>query len=797
MKKIAIILCLSVSVSIACTQKTDNPDKARTGNFLATYFGGSANESSWGIALDEAGNVYVSGLTLSPDFPVAPNATFNTAKGKGDAYILKFDKDLKTLLASARIGGSEDDCAYTILYDKRGSIYVAGYTNSTDFPTTSSAYCKKYGGGEGDAFILKLDTDLKTLEASTYFGGSGDENDWRSPAIILDKQGNLIIGGSTGSPDFPTTAGAYCEKYNGGVKDLFLSKFDSGLTRLIASTLLGGSESDELGRGLGLDPESKSIYLGGYTFSKNFPTSEKSWSRNVSGNLDGFVARFSEDLSRLEASTILDKGWIYSLLVHTSGNVYVGGHGSGVPTTPGAFCQGTELNLDMGFISCFSSDLSTLKSSTILPGTGTPNMGGESISLNLSQCRDGNIMSAGWASQGDIPITHGAFDETPNGGNDTYLLKMTPDLSRLLAATVVGGSKNERWNRLADDGKGFFYLGSYTLSTNFPTTPGVAFGKFNGGGNDGFVIRIADDLMASNIDPFHEAAETDNLQKIKQLLSANSGLLDQPDQYKRTALHSAARYGALQTADFLIGKGANVNASDENGNTPLHLAVMFRHDEIATLLINHGADVNRQNKDQSSPLLLATMYGTSQATEILLIQKADINLKDAQGNTPLHLSSSYKQLEKTELLLKYDPVVDMRNLAGNTPLHLAVVNRDSEKIIAVLLNNGANIAAADSTGKNALLMATSSERGTAEMLLKKGADIRSQDSDGNTVLHYPLQIVLMSRPYLPIIMDKLKMYMEYGADPDIKNKQGKSAMDMANEIGDKALIELFSAKSRK
>ena len=118
MKSLAIVLCLSVSFSIAFAQKSNNPDKEGIGSFLATYFGGGANESCWGIALDEAGNVYVSGLTLSPDFPVVPNSTYTALKGKGDAFILKFDKDLKTLLASARIGGSEDDCISAENYNK-------------------------------------------------------------------------------------------------------------------------------------------------------------------------------------------------------------------------------------------------------------------------------------------------------------------------------------------------------------------------------------------------------------------------------------------------------------------------------------------------------------------------------------------------------------------------------------------------------------------------------------------------------------------------------------------------------
>jgi len=116
-----------------------------------------------------------------------------------------------------------------MLFDRHGFVYIAGYTSSKNFPTTAHSYDKNYNGGDGDAFILKMDKDLKTLVSSTFLGGSGAEDDWRSPELVQDSDGNVYIAGITDSNDFPTTPGAYQEKYNGGTRDVFLSMFDSEL----------------------------------------------------------------------------------------------------------------------------------------------------------------------------------------------------------------------------------------------------------------------------------------------------------------------------------------------------------------------------------------------------------------------------------------------------------------------------------------------------------------------------------------------------------------------------------------
>jgi ankyrin repeat protein len=484
------------------------------------------------------------------------------------------------------------------------------------------------------------------------------------------------------------------------------------------------------------------------------------------------------------------------MFIHENGDIYVGGHGRPT-TTLKAFYQFSDKGNDQGFISRFSNDLSVLKSSTLLPGSFHSNAG-EINSLNLAQDPKGNIISAGWCSPKDFPTTPGAFDETQNGGNDTYILKMNLDLSKLLTSTFIGGGKNERWNRMATDKDGNIYVASYTLSTDLPTTKGSYYEKFSGGGNDGFIVRINNNLLSDDFEEFHDAAKRDNLKKVKQLLLANGKLLEETDRYKRNALHAAARYNAVAVSKYLVDKGANVNAKDESGNTPLHLASIYSYDQVADLLLNRNADINALNDDGLTPLYLATYYGTPKMMGLLLSKNADTGKKDKEGNTILHIAVLFSNEKKIMETLKYKPKVDAVNIEGSTPLHFAVRDAKNEKIVTVLIENGADPSATDSTGKNALYFTGAFDTVITEYLLKKGMKINSQDKDGNTVLHNSLQMIINAKNFDPQagqrMKDKLKLFVEYGADTNIKNSKDKSPMDLANEIGDKELIELLKTK---
>ena len=775
--------------------------------FSSTYLGGQGHEFCEAVALDDKGNIYVAGNTRSLDFPTTPGAYNTEPKGESDVFIAKFDNELKTLLASTLIGGDEGECAYTMLYDPRGFVYVAGYTSSENFPTTAQSYDENYNGGDGDAFVLKMDKDLKNLVSSTFLGGGGVEDDWRSPELVQDGDGNIYIAGITGSDDFPTTSGAFQEQYNGGTRDVFLSKFDPELKELLSSTLIGGTEDDRMGRSLCIDFKTNEICVGGYTFSPDFPTSQNAYSRNVTGRLDGFISRLSMDLKALTASTILDAGWIYCMMIHDNGDVYVGGHaGNKFLTTPGAFHQNFDKALDQGFISRLSGDLTTLKSSTVIPGSYAAG-GGRICSLNLYQSEDGHILSAGWVSPLDFPITPGVYDETQNGNGDTYIMKMDRDLSKVLLSTFIGGSRSERWNRMTTDGKGTIYLASYTLSADFPTTGDSAFREFgsvidddeedlNTSARDAFIIKIDEDLSSETFEEFHEAAKKDQVKKLQKLLSKDGNRLEKRDTYQRTPLHSAARFGALSAARFLLERGADPNVKDESDNTPLHLASTFRHDDIIHLLIQHKADVNMLNAQGQAPLCLASMYGNAASITSLLAGEAKINIRNPEGNTPLHITAIYRTHDNLDEILKADPEIDTVNSEGYTPLQLAVRRSYNEKVVELLLRHDADLNIPDPTGKNVLLASVgSNQKDYIRMLVSKGIDINSQDDDGNTSLHYPLSNVIRDKRYLPYSKEIVKVLIEEGADPHIKNKDGKSPTDLAMESGEDELIDLLKSSS--
>jgi len=804
-----IILTILILSFAMCHEGEKIDGKHLNPEFASTYLGGNGNEFCEAIALDDDGNIYVAGNTRSLDFPTTTGAYNRDPKGKSDVFIAKFDNELETLLASTLIGGDEDECAYTMLYDPRGYVYIAGYTSSEDFPTTEHSYDKDYNGGDGDAFILKMDKDLKTLVSSTYLGGRGVEDDWRSPEMVRDGDGNIYIAGITDSDDFPTTQGAFQEKYSGGTRDVFLSKFDPALKELLASTLLGGNNDDRMGRSLCIDVKNSEICVGGYTFSPDFPTSQDAYGREISGMLDGFVSKLSLDLKVLTASTILKHGWIYSMMIHENGDIYVGGHAAkGLPTTTNAFHRVFDKASDQGFISCFSNDLTKLKSSTVIPGSYATG-GGKICSLNLCQSADGYVLSAGWVSPLDFPITPGVYDETQNGNGDTYIMKMDRDLSQVLLSTFIGGSRSERWNRMTMDGTGKIYLASYTLSPDFPTTESAAFKKFGEviddeeedlgtSPRDAFVIKIDKNLSAKVFEEFHETAKRDQVDKLQKLLSADENWLEKRDKYQRTPLHSAARYGAISAARFLLDRGADLNVEDEKGNTPLHLASIFRHDEIVDLLIQHKADVDLFNAQGQTPLHLASLYGNPESIKLLLVGGANINIRDAEGNTPLHIAVLYRHPENLDEILKGNPDIDVTNTEGYTPLHLAVQRPENEKAIELLLKKGADMNIPDPTGRNALLVSVGShQKAYIDLLVSNGVDINSQDNDGNTALHYPLINVLKNKLYIPYGKEIVKILVGEGADPQIMNKEGKSPMDLAVESGENELINLLKSSNKQ
>ncbi len=187
----------------------------------STYFGGSGDDSCKRVVVDSNGHAYIVGDTFSTDLPVTSNAFDKHFGGYYDAIVAVFDRDGRSLEYATYLGGVGWDAAWGLGVDSVGYIYVTGWTASADFPVTSGSFDGTYNGSR-DIFITKLNPNESTLSYSTYFGGSGREENFDA---VVDGEGHLYVNGWTGSDDFPTTSSAFDNSFNGGSYDTFIARF--------------------------------------------------------------------------------------------------------------------------------------------------------------------------------------------------------------------------------------------------------------------------------------------------------------------------------------------------------------------------------------------------------------------------------------------------------------------------------------------------------------------------------------------------------------------------------------------
>jgi hypothetical protein len=186
----------------------------------STFLGGSGRDNGNAIAVNAAGNAYVTGTTDSSNFPATPGA-FQTMKGAGqDAFVTELSVAGNALAYSTYLGGGANDFGNDIALDSAGNASVVGQTSSSDFPTTADALQSAFAGGSGDAFITRLDATGTALVFSTYLGGSNTDG---AVSVWVDPTGSIYFTGETFSADFPVTPGAFQTLF-GGNSDAFVSK---------------------------------------------------------------------------------------------------------------------------------------------------------------------------------------------------------------------------------------------------------------------------------------------------------------------------------------------------------------------------------------------------------------------------------------------------------------------------------------------------------------------------------------------------------------------------------------------
>jgi hypothetical protein len=264
-------------------------DSSGSALVYSTFLGGSTIDTGNAITLDDERNAYVTGFTASGDFPTTPGAVDTSHNGARDAFVAKLDATGSTLAHSTFLGGLGTDSGNGIAVDDERQItYVAGSTDSGDYPTTPRASDPNYGGN-GDAFVSAIDASGSTLVNSTYLGGTAAE---AATAIATDANGKWAwVTGSTSSADYPATPDADDASYNGN-GDAFATRFHRTDLRLAYSTFLGGLGSD-MGNAITVDEKGKAVYVTGSSDSGDYPTTPGAFDQSKAGSADAFVTKLN------------------------------------------------------------------------------------------------------------------------------------------------------------------------------------------------------------------------------------------------------------------------------------------------------------------------------------------------------------------------------------------------------------------------------------------------------------------------------------------------------------------------
>ncbi len=255
----------------------------------ATYVGGGANDRIVDLALDSSGSVHVAGFTESVDFPVTANAAQAAFGGLRDAFVVTFSAALDALQYAGYLGGSGLDYAASIAVDGVGRAYVAGATESTDFPTAPGSYQVFPSGSAPWGFVSALDPLSGALVYSTYFGQRIDNGGIH---IAVDGAGSVFLAGTTTADGFPTTPDAFQGSPAGG-RDGFLAQLGASGAEVLFSSRLGGSQDDYVHQ-IGLGPPG-SVFITGITRSADFPVTPDAAQTSFAGAADAFVMRVDFD----------------------------------------------------------------------------------------------------------------------------------------------------------------------------------------------------------------------------------------------------------------------------------------------------------------------------------------------------------------------------------------------------------------------------------------------------------------------------------------------------------------------
>lgn len=576
---------------------------------FADYLGGSADDTGVAIAVDAAGNRYVTGGTASVDF--ADEA--KPANTGIDAYIAKLDPD-GTRVYVTFIGDVGTDRSNAIAVDGGGRAHVAGDTDSSDLPTTPAAAQAATGGGQ-DAFVARLAAD-GTLDYLSYLGGAGLDT---ARALALGVAGDIYVGGSTQSEDLPTTPDALQDTL-AGEGDGFVARI-SALGGQVYATYLGGEGADSV-TSLALD-EASAIYAGGSTSSELFPTAGglgPFLGEYQGGGTDGFVAKLAANGATLDYATYLGGNGSDSVLALAVGSVadvdgyaYVTGltSSSDFPVSDGtpAYRGGT---FD-AFVARLIPNGSVVDYSTYLGGNG------EDQGLAIAVAGDGEAVVGGVTLSDDLGLTQ-PLQVRRLGIQDGFItqVRFASNVISQLFSTYLGGLGDDAVTALAVAADGAIHAAGSGDSDNLPAVDATQ-GQ-NAGGRDAFVMRIERDpsqllpdlRVDIAADPVPVPRRRDLLYALtvdNEGAGAASGVLVQVDGSNLSSLSSPNTDCASASGVSILCQGGDVSANgfiefdirattDEIGPAIL-TATLIRADQSGISVGSNSASLERLVVDDS------------------------------------------------------------------------------------------------------------------------------------------------------------------------------------------------------
>ena len=453
----------------------------------STYLGGSKNDIGYAVATDATG-IYIVGTTNSSDLPKT-----NTALSGTNVFVTKMSLDGKTLIYTIYLGGSGNDEGRGIAVNNTG-IYVTGFTNSTDFPTTVGAKQTTLTHSSPqtqDAFVTKLNQD-GMMVYSTYLGGNKDDN---SLAIAVDSLGSAYVTGYTESDDFPKVLPlqAICPTSE---RDVFITKVSQEGSSFVYSTCLGGSSSDE-GRGIAVDT-AFNAYVTGQTKSTDFPTTTSTAFQRQhagpSGGFDAFFIKIAPNATSTAYSSYLGgagEDFGNAIAIDTDGNAYITG-GTTFEISTGTSTDELDLADDSGAGDAFVVNIQPDGDITYVVYLGGSNKEvghGIAVESDGTAYVTGETSSSGFPTQDPTQGSNAGPTSPPLGPTtDAFFSKINKTGTSTIFSTYLGGSGADSGLAIAIDTGGSAYITGETDSTDFKTV--VPSQEKQAGAEDIFITKF-------------------------------------------------------------------------------------------------------------------------------------------------------------------------------------------------------------------------------------------------------------------------------------------------------------------